>query len=130
MLLYVSRGTVNIDRMVSYDFIATYGKYFGVDNENLHGDNEYSFGELSARRKMMMQSIKYLVTKDLIRAVDTDKGFVYRITDGGAQVVREMRSEYALRYLKVMEKVRSSMVWLSDKDLRDRLDLQSRNIQK
>lgn len=130
MLLYVCRGTVNVDRMVSYDFITTYGKYFGMDEENLHGDNEYSFGELSARRKVMMGSIKYLVTNDLIRAVDTDKGFAYRITDRGAAVVKGMTSEYAMRYQRVMGRVCSVLAGRTDKELRDRIDLQSRNVRK
>lgn len=130
MLLYVCKGTVNIDRMVSYDFITTYGRYFGMDEENLHGDNEYSFGELSARRKVMMGSIKYLVTNDLIRAVDTDKGFAYSITERGTVVAKGMTSEYALRYRKVMERVCSSMAGMTDKELRDRIDLQSRNVRK
>ena len=130
ILLCVGGNTVNIDRMVSYDFMTTYGKYFGMDEENLHGDNEYGFSELSARRKVMMESIRYLVTRDLIEAVDTDKGFSYRITGWGAAVVEGMSSEYALRYRQVMGRVCSAMAGLSDKELRDRIDLQSRGVRK
>lgn len=128
MLLFVCGQPVNIDRMVSYDFIATYGKYFEVDKENLHGDSEYSFGELSARRMIMMGSIRYLVTHNLIRAVDTDKGFVYSITESGAAVVQRMTSDYSLRYRKAMRRVYDEMRYLSDKELRDRIDLCSRSI--
>ena len=128
MLLFVCGKAFNIDRMVSYDFIATYGRYFGVDEENLHGDSEYSFGELSARRMVMMGSIRYLVTHDLIRAVDTDKGFVYTVTDTGAGVVRRMQSDYSIRYRKVMVRVCDRMRHLSDKELRDRIDICSRSV--
>ena len=127
MLLYVCGKPVNIDRMVSYDFIATYGKYFGVDEENLHGDSEYSFGELSARRMIMMGSIRYLVTHNLIRAVDTDKGFVYDITESGAAVVQKMTSDYSVRYRKAVRQVCDKLESLSDKELRDRIDLCSRS---
>lgn len=130
MLLEVYGKEINIDRMVSYDFICTYGKYFGVDEENLHGDSEYSFGELSARRKVMFLSIKDLVTQDLIRAIDTDKGFVYRITDRGVNVVKGMRSEYVARYMSTMKRVCDKMRGLSDKVLRDRIDLCSRSIKQ
>lgn len=127
MLLFVCGQPVNIDRMVSYDFIATYGKYFGVDEENLHGDSEYSFGELSARRMIMMGSIRYLVTHDLIRAVDTDKGFVYDITESGAAVAQKMTTDYSVRYRKAMRQVCDKPESLSDKELRDRIDLCSRS---
>ena len=127
MLLAVHGGTVNIDRMISCDFIATYGAYFGIDSENLHGDSEYSFGELSVRRKAAFRAIKYLVTQDLICAVDTDAGFVYRITDSGKGIVRQMTSEYALRYQKIIRIVFSRWDSSSDKELRDLIDLVSRN---
>ena len=127
MLLKVHGGAVNIDRMISCDFIATYGAYFGIDEENLHGDNEYSFGELSVRRKTAFRAIKYLVTQGLICAVDTDNGFVYRVTDGGRDIVRQMTSEYALRYQKSMRTVLDRWGSSSDKDLRDLIDLVSRN---
>lgn len=130
MLLTVHKTSVNIDRMISCDFMATYGAYFGIDDENLHGDNEYSFGELSVRRKAAFRAIKYLVTQGLIRAIDTDKGFVYRITDSGAGIVSRMESEYAIRYQEDMRRVIHKWGTRSDKDLRDLIDMISRDREK
>ena len=129
MLLSVHKRSVNIDRMISCDFIATYGAYFGIDDENLHGDNEYSFGELSVRRKVTFRAIKYLVTQGLIMAIDSENGFTYRITTMGADIVKKMETEYALRYQKVMKRMIQKWSNASDKDLRDLIDQRSRDIQ-
>lgn len=130
MLLSVCNEPINIDRLVPYDFIATYGAYFDIDDENLHGDNEYSFGELSVRRKVAFRSIQYLVTQDLIRADDTDSGFYYSITDRGRGIADRLTSEYALRYQKLMGKIKADFKDASDGDLRDLIDLRSRNAKK
>lgn len=130
MLLTVCGEPVNIDRLVSYDFIATYGAYFDIDEENLHGDNEYSFGELSVRRKVSFRSIKYLVTQELIRAEETDSGFYYSITDKGRNITAKLKSEYAIRYQQLMKGIVTEYRDASDKSLRDLIDLRSRNIQK
>lgn len=130
MLLSVCNEPINIDRMIPYDFIATYGAYFGIDVTNLHGDNEYGFGELSLRRKTAFRSIQYLVTQDLIRADDMDSGFYYSITERGKSIANRLSSEYAVRYQKLMGKIAVGFMDLSDQDLRDLIDLHSRNIQK
>lgn len=130
MLLSVHGKPVNIDRMISCDFIATYGAYFGIDETNLHGDREYSFGELSVRRAVTFRSIRYLVIQNLIKAVDTENGFFYMITPKGKDIVEKLQSEYAIRYQKVMRKVIWKWGSASDKGLRDIIDVCSRSIQK
>ena len=127
MLLAVHDRAVNIDRMISCDFSATYGGYFGIAEQNLHGDNEYSFGELSVRRMTAFRAIKYLVTQGLIQALDTENGFVYRISDSGRDIVGNMKSEYAMRYQRDMKLVLRKWGNSTDKELRDLIDLVSRN---
>ena len=114
LLLSVYDRAVNIDRMISSDFIATYG------------DNEYSFGELSVRRNTTFQSIRYLVTQGLILAVDSDEGFSYRITEEGREIIGQLRSAYAVRYQRVMRRLILRWDSWPDKELRDLIDIRSR----
>ena len=77
---------------------------------------------------MAFRSIRYLVTQELIRAEEKAVGFFYSITDKGKQIAGKMHSEYALRYRKIMKKVSEVCSGLSDAELRDRIDVQSRNV--
>ena len=130
MLLYVYKGAVNIDRMISCDFIATYGAYFELDDINLNGDNEYSFGALSVRRKVTFRSIKYLVTQGLVDAIDSNQGFTYQITPSGSDIVKKLKSDYAARYQRTMQRLIERFGTLTDKELRDLIDVRSRKVQK
>ena len=130
MLLAVCGKKLNVDRMVSFDFIATYGYYFGIDDRNLHGDNEYGFGELSVRRKVICQSIRYLVMQALIEVVDSEDGFSYAITERGRSVVDGLSVEYAVNYKRTA--ATALRKWGEDDDhgLRRLIDLRSKEIQK
>ena len=128
ILLSVVNYAMTVDRMVFCDFIVTYGGYFGISEDNLHGDNEYGFGELAVRRKTMIRSIKYLVLQGLIRTVECDEGFSYEITDAGNEAAARFSSEYAKEYRNTAMKVFDAWGGSSDDELRDRIDRCSRGL--
>ncbi len=45
IILNTVQTRLSIDRITALDFIAIYGKDFGVSEYNLHGDNDYRFSE-------------------------------------------------------------------------------------
>lgn len=100
-LLLLSQTTdvnMTIDRLVAYDFISLYGRHFELADINLHGDNEYGFSELSARRTVMQAALKELVLDGLTKATRRKDGFCYEITDAGATFCQKQTTDYANTY--------------------------------
>ena len=83
------------ERIVYYDFIASYGFSFSVYYIYLNGDNSYRFEEKGARRTRCIQAIKSLVLDGLISVKRSREGFKYSINENGANVVEALSSEYA-----------------------------------
>lgn len=100
MLLLSQTADVNmtIDRIVAYDFISLYSRHFDLADINLHGDNEYGFSELSARRTVMQAALKELVLDGLAKAIRRKDGFCYEITDTGAAFCQKQTTDYAKTY--------------------------------
>ncbi len=100
-LLLLSQTTdvnMTIDRLVAYDFISLYSRHFELADINLHGDNEYGFSELSARRTVMQAALKELVLDGLTKATRRKDGFCYEITDAGATFCQKQTTDYANTY--------------------------------
>ena len=97
LLLLSQTADVNmtIDRIVAYDFISLYSRHFDLADINLHGDNEYGFSELSARRTVMQAALKELVLDGLVKAIRGKNGFCYEITDAGAAFCKKQTTDYA-----------------------------------
>lgn len=89
---------MTIDRLVEYDFISLYSRYFDLTETNLHGDNEYGFSELSARRIVMQAALKDLVLDGLVKATRRRDGFCYEITETGTAFCKKQTTGYAGTY--------------------------------
>ena len=79
---------VTIDRIAAYDFITIYGKDFGVSENNLHGDNNFNFSELSSKREICAAGVKELVLDGLIIVQRSQNGFLYSLTSAGKPPLR------------------------------------------
>lgn len=100
LLLLSVAGTSTVDRLTALDFITIYGRYFEVSKSNLHGDNDFSFGELTVRREKMPDAVKALAFDGLIDVQNSNSGFVYRINLSGQKTVRKLRTGYAAEYIE------------------------------
>lgn len=99
LLLFADRDeSYSLNRIIYYDFIVTYGRYFGVSEENLHGENDYGFGELARRRKYATLAIKELVIRRLVEVHESEKGFYYQISEEGLMSAKSLSTEYAKAY--------------------------------
>ena len=103
LILLSQTADVNmtIDRIVTYDFISLYSRHFDLTEINLHGDNEYGFSELSARRTVMQEALKELVLDGLVKAIRRKDGFCYEITDTGAAFCQKQTTDYANTYRRL-----------------------------
>ena len=98
-LLCNERNTnLTTDRIAILDFVTIYSREFGISENNLHGDNYFSFTEYATRRKQINENIKQLVLKRMVKISTTDKGFTYSITDSGKKVAESLSSAYAHQY--------------------------------
>jgi hypothetical protein len=93
-----------LDGLATVDFISSYSKEFGLSNHNLHGDNEYSFSEFSARRLLIKNALKQLVLENMIKVSYSDDGFLYSITERGKIFSSSLASDYAIEYRKYAQK--------------------------
>ena len=105
LLLSVSdRRDMTLDRIAAYDFIAIYGVYFGLTENNLHGENDYSFSEFTSRRELLNEALRSLVLDGLVRATHRKSGFCYEITEGGRSFCDKQCTEYANAYRTMVSK--------------------------
>lgn len=117
MILYVTQDRMSMDRIVAMDFIAVYGKDFGVSKNNLHGENNYRFSEYAARRHIMSQAIKELVIRNYIVPHVNKKGFCYSISDVGKLFCESLNDEYANVYKSNLESANTLFLNYSDRKI-------------
>lgn len=104
------------------DFVSTYGKYFGISENNLHGDNEFGLQEFSLRRELMNDAIRQAVLKGLVEIVENQDGFSYKLSTNGTRVYSEIsKSMYALEYFENAKKAKN-IVAVSNKEFMEIVD--------
>lgn len=106
-----------IDNLVLADFITNYSKEFGLADTNLHGDNEFSFTEIAARRTNAREAIKSLVLDRLVIVQTGKDGFRYSISTQGLNLCKSLTSDYAQEYLSYARKVYGYMEGKSETEL-------------
>ena len=114
LLSLVKNKGLTLDGIITADFIANYSKEFGLSNNNLHGDNEFSFSELSARRVSVQNAIKDLVLENMIKVSYSKYGFQYSITDRGQTFCNNLTSDYASEYKDYAKKAVTYMDSMDD----------------
>ncbi|GHU56479.1 hypothetical protein FACS1894132_13930 [Clostridia bacterium] len=92
------------DMLALTDTVAVFGANFGIADENLHGEKAYVLDEFDARRELIKEALKLLVTQNLVRVKKYDDGFHYSVSDNGRTHSAEFDSEYAAEYLALAKK--------------------------
>lgn len=87
-------------RILALDFINCYAKAFGLAAENLHGNNDFKYGELAGRRVLVTEAIKKLVRSGILQ-VQSDHGYQYKITASGLELSDNFSCTYANEYRRV-----------------------------
>lgn len=105
MLLDELDKTFNKETIDAMDFIALYGKDFGILPENLHGDGAYRFSEFPSRENRITNAIRFLVIKGLINLQTVNEGFLYSISPDGKQMCMNLKSAYTERYRHFIHQV-------------------------
>lgn len=108
--------SMSMDRIVSIDFITCYAKTFRLPYDNLHGINDFMYGELSNRRALAEEAIKSLVIQGLVE-VEMDQGFWYGISDTGKDYANKLESLYARSYKLISNAAMKKYKTYSDETL-------------
>ena len=105
-----------LEKILALDFISCYAGKFGFPYQNLHGNGQYMFGEISNRRTIMQEAIKNLVVQGLIIPV-VNRGYFYKITDVGKKYITSFESAYAKEYVAIASTVVKSYSMVNDSEL-------------
>lgn len=92
-----SKSAYTVDRIVALDFISCYAADFDIPHGNLHGQNNFKYGEISNRRMLVQEASKSLVTRGLINVI-VDRGYLFQISDEGNKYIKKLKSDYAKEY--------------------------------
>jgi hypothetical protein len=87
-----------LDRLYTTDFLAVYGRDFGVASENLNGDNDFKYSEFQSRKTVCRNALKELVLNGLVTPIKDQTGIRYQINDAGKEYADSLQSEYAVAY--------------------------------
>lgn len=117
IVLNTTHTKMSLDRISCFDFLAVYGKDFGISDYNLHGNNNYRFSEYTAKRILVNQAIKDLVLKGYVTPFCYKKGFYYNISNAGEKYCNSLCDEYAEQYQINIQKANSLFLNYNDRKL-------------
>lgn len=86
---------MTLERLVSYDFISVYPSAFGLEGNNIHGENKLKFSEFPSRRVMMKKAVDDLVFRGLAELSATINGYKYSISPDGIVFAEKLNNSYS-----------------------------------
>ena len=102
LVLYNQVNTsLNINEIISYDILTIYGNNYDLAEENLNGNNPYSYLEYLNRQMDCEKIIKKIILKGYVKLNYSNKGYTYSITKKGEDFVESLDSQYAYEYLEI-----------------------------
>lgn len=100
-ILGISEDFLSKDMIELVDFIASYGKDFGVAKTNLHGENSYRKSEMYVRNALISKQIKNMVLEGLVEFIPAKTGFLYCLSADGMKLFKSLNDEYANEFSTV-----------------------------
>lgn len=98
VFLFLLDEPVNADYLGALDTLAINQRTFGIGNDNINGTHRLAAGELRARTALMSQALKQLTLSRLATFDTSAESAGFRITDQGAHIVNQLRTDYAERF--------------------------------
>ena len=117
MVLIADEKPKTMDMIAAMDFIAVYGRTFGITDANLHGENFYKYGEFSARRTAVKRAVRQLLQNEMVDVYEKEDGFYFGASDVGETYCLSLTSQYAIEYSLSVKAVVSYIGKKSDKEV-------------
>ena len=126
LILYAVKPlSMTIDRISAYDLMSVYGQDFGISKKNLHGENQFSFSEFSAKRKQLNDALKTLLLDGFASVERSPGGFLFGLNEQGRNFAKSMKSEYAAKYMETVKKTHQMFKETSDASLLSKITEQA-----
>ena len=104
LLLFAFDAPLSSEELFVFDFVATYGKEFGLTDVSLNGDSEFTLSKATLRRKRVMESISYLVRNSYITLIAEENETKYELTERGKEFYKKIsQSGYSEKYILAVE---------------------------
>lgn len=116
LLSVTPRKSFSVDRIIGFDFITCYADDFGLPYPNLHGLNNYKYGEIVSRRILVQEAVKELVTSGMLN-IKVDRGYLFSVSDAGEKYAKTLKSDYANDYREIAKCVVDYYKKNSDADI-------------
>lgn len=118
LLLKTFDCPLSSEDLFAFDFIATYGKEFGLTDVSLNGDSEFTLSKATLRRKRVMESISYLVRNDYIAPTKVDDEAKYELTKRGNELYKKISvTGYSEKYVLTVELGKKELFYEGNKAL-------------
>lgn len=118
LLLNTFGCPLSSEELFVFDFIATYGKEFGLTDVSLNGDSEFTLSKATLRRKKVIESISYLVRNGYITPIMTKSVTKYELTDKGNEFYKKISmSGYSEKYILTVELGKKELFYKGNKAL-------------
>lgn len=104
LLLFTFDTPLSSEELFVFDFVATYGKEFGLTDVSLNGDSEFTLSKATLRRKRVMESISYLVRNGYITLIAEENETKYELTERGNEFYKKIfQTGYSEKYILTVE---------------------------
>lgn len=104
LLLNTFDCPLSSEELFVFDFIATYGKEFGLTDVSLNGDSEFTLSKATLRRKRVMEAVSYLVRNGYITFIAEKNETKYELTKRGNGLYKKIsQSGYSEKYILTVE---------------------------
>lgn len=119
MLNYVSY--ISEDEIARLDFFAVYAEHYGFGDCNLNGPCSFPLSEFTIQRKLIKESLKELLFRGFAVVMNnSNKGFIYCITESGRSYVQKMNDAYSVQYKRYAQQIVKELTPITIKKLKDR----------
>ena len=104
LLLNTFDCPLSSEELFVFDFIATYGKEFGLTDVSLNGDSEFTLSKATLRRKRVIDAVSYLVRNGYITFIAEKNETKYELTKRGNGFYKKIsQSGYSEKYILTVE---------------------------
>lgn len=118
LLLNTFDCPLSSEELFVFDFIATYGKEFGLTDVSLNGDSEFTLSKATLRRKRVMEAISYLVRNGYITLIAEENETKYELTERGNEFYKKIsQTGYSEKYILTVELGKKELFYKGNKAL-------------
>lgn len=104
LLLFAFDVPLSSEELFVFDFVATYGKEFGLTDVSLNGDSEFTLSKATLRRKRVAEAVSYLVRNGYITLIAEKNETKYELTERGREFYTKIsQSGYSEKYILTVE---------------------------